>query len=773
MKKKEKEPNALTSEKLTGLRTGKHKEVAAGVPAVFASMKHILKAMGPIRGSTALLNLNQKGGIDCPGCAWPDPDDERSTIAEYCENGAKAISEEATSKKVEPDFFAKNSVYELSLLSDYEIGKEGRIAQPMYLPAGASHYEEIAWDDAFALIAKHLNGLESPDEAIFYTSGRTSNEAAFAYQLFVREYGTNNLPDCSNMCHESTSTALSESIGIGKGTVKLEDFYEAEVIMIMGQNPGTNHPRMLSALQKAKRNGATIIAVNPIVETGLLAFSNPQEVKGMLGGSTSLTDVYLQVKINGDLALLQALAKLMLEEEDENPGSVFDQDFINEKTQGSQEYLDHIRTVNFDELLPICGIPLEKLQEIATILCKNKKIIICWAMGLTQHKNAVYTIKEVINLLLLKGSIGKPGAGACPVRGHSNVQGDRTVGIFDRPSKELLDSLQKEFGFNPPRKDGYDVVKSVEAMHAGKAKVFFGMGGNFSMATPDTEYTADALRKCDLTVHVSTKLNRSHLVHGKEALILPCYGRSDKDFIGDELQFLSVENSTGVVHSTRGSLTPISDKMKSEPYIICKLAKATLKDSKVNWDSYLNNYDAIRESIAACIPGFSEYNKKVRQPGGFYLPNAARHNQYETETGKANFNIRKVEAHPVKDGEFMMMTIRSHDQYNTTIYGLNDRYRGVYNERRVIFMNAKDMERLELKEKDLVDLYNHHDNRERKAPKFVVVPYNIPQQSVATYLPEANVLVPITCTSDKSNQPTSKSVVITIKKHEPLREKAG
>ncbi|HEA28432.1 MAG TPA: FdhF/YdeP family oxidoreductase [Leeuwenhoekiella sp.] len=772
MKKEDKEPKALTSEQLTGLRTGRHKEVAAGVPAVFVSMKHVFKAMGPIRGTKALLNLNQKGGIDCPGCAWPDPDDERSTVAEYCENGAKAIAEEATSKKVNTDFFAKNSVYELSLLSDYEIGKEGRIAQPMYLPEGATHYEEIAWDDAFTLIAKHLNRLESPDEAIFYTSGRTSNEAAFVYQLFVREYGTNNLPDCSNMCHESTSTALSESIGIGKGTVKLEDFYEAEVIMIMGQNPGTNHPRMLSALQKGKRNGATIIAVNPIVETGLLAFSNPQELKGMLGISTQLTDLYLQVKINGDLALLQALAKLMLEEEDKNPGSVFDQDFIKEKTHGAQEYLAHIRTVDLDDLIAISGIPLEQLKETAAILCKKKKIIICWAMGLTQHKNAVYTIKEVINLLLLKGSMGKPGAGACPVRGHSNVQGDRTVGIFDRPSKELLDSLQEEFGFNPPREDGYDVVKSVEAMHEGKAKVFFGMGGNFSMATPDTAYTAEALRKCNLTVHVSTKLNRSHLVHGKEALILPCFGRTDKDAIKDELQFLSVENSTGVVHSTRGSLTPISDKLMSEPYIVCKMAKATLKDSKVDWNAYMNHYDAIRESIAACIPGFTDYNKKVRQPGGFYLPNGARYNQYKTETGKANFNVRKVTPHPVKESEFMMMTIRSHDQYNTTIYGLNDRYRGVYNERRVIFMNAKDMERLALKEKDLVDLYNHNDNRVRKAPKFVVIPYNIPQQSVATYLPEANVLVPIASTSDKSNQPTSKSVVITIKKHEPALEDA-
>ncbi|MGB3776242.1 MAG: FdhF/YdeP family oxidoreductase [Leeuwenhoekiella sp.] len=770
MKEDQQEPKALTSEKLTGLKTGKHKNVAAGAPAVAVSMKHVFTAMGPVRGSKALLNLNQKGGIDCPGCAWPDPDDERSAVAEYCENGAKAIAEEATSKKVEADFFAENSVYDLSLLSDYEIGKEGRIAQPMYLPQGATHYQEITWDGAFELIAKHLNGLNTPDEAIFYTSGRTSNEAAFLYQLFVREYGTNNLPDCSNMCHESTSTALSESIGIGKGTVKLEDFYEAEVIMIMGQNPGTNHPRMLSALQKGKRNGATIIAVNPIVETGLLAFSNPQEAKGLLGISTPITDIYLQVHINGDLALLQAIAKLLLEEDDKNPGSVLDQEFIKSKTSGSREYLEHIRTIDINDLLPICGISLEQLKETAAVLSNKNKIIICWAMGLTQHKNAVYTIKEVINILLLKGSIGKPGAGACPVRGHSNVQGDRTVGIFDRPSKELLDSLQREFGFNPPREDGYDVVKSVEAMHKGKAKVFFGMGGNFSLATPDTAYTAEGLRQCDLTVHVSTKLNRSHLVHGKEALILPCYGRTDKDFIKDELQFLSVENSTGVVHSTRGSLNPISDKLLSEPYIVCKMALATLKNSKVDWKSYMQHYDAIRESIASCIPGFSEYNKKVRQPGGFYLPNAARYNKYKTDTGKANFNVRKVEPNLLKNGEFMMMTIRSHDQYNTTIYGLNDRYRGVYNERRVVFMNAKDMVRLQLKEKELVDLYNYQDGRERKAPKFAVIPYNIPERSVATYLPEANVLVPIKSVSDKSNQPTSKSVPVEMKKHQEENE---
>tara|TARA_R110002126_G_scaffold5_5_gene83 strand:+ start:950 stop:3259 length:2310 start_codon:yes stop_codon:yes gene_type:complete len=758
-------PSPTAPAKLTGLKTTNPKKVAAGIPAVISSAKHVFGEMGLGRGLKALANLNQKGGIDCPGCAWPDPDDERSTIAEYCENGAKAIAEEATTKKLDTTFFQENSVSQLSMLSDYEIGKKGRLAQPMYLPEGSDHYQEISWEGAFSKIAQHLNGLKSPDEAIFYTSGRTSNEAAFLYQLFVREYGTNNMPDCSNMCHESSGVALTDTLGIGKGSVKLEDFYETEVILILGQNPGTNHPRMLSALKKAKENGATIISINPIIETGLLNFSNPQEIKGALGIKSKLTDLYLQVKINGDMALLQALVKLLLLEEDKDPGAVFDLDFIKEKTQGFEDYLTHIRTLDLNNLIEECGIPLQTLQSVANILCNNNRIIACWAMGLTQHKNSVNTIKEVVNLLLLKGSIGKPGAGTCPVRGHSNVQGDRTMGIYEKPSASFLDRLQKVFHFNPPRKHGFDTVESITAMHSGKARVFFAMGGNFLSATPDTLFTAKALQKCDLTVQVSTKLNRSHLIHGKEALILPCLGRTDKDLIKGELQFVSVENSMGVVHSSKGSLKPISSQMLSEPAIVCQLAMATLKNSKVDWEKYLQHYDHIRDSIEECIPGFENYNQKVRQPSGFYLPNGARDNSYNTTSGKANFSISNSEAIVLAEGELLMMTIRSHDQFNTTIYGLNDRYRGIFNERRVILMHPKDIERYQLKERDLVDLYNFHNNTERVAHKFIVLSYNIPEKCCATYFPEANVLVPLNSTADKSNTPTSKSVIIKLKKH--------
>ena len=758
-------PSPTAPAKLTGLKTTSPKKVAAGIPAVISSAKHVFGEMGLGRGLKALANLNQKGGIDCPGCAWPDPDDERSTIAEYCENGAKAIAEEATTKKLDTTFFQENSVSQLSMLSDYEIGKKGRLAQPMYLPEGSDRYQEISWEGAFSKIAQHLNGLKSPDEAIFYTSGRTSNEAAFLYQLFVREYGTNNMPDCSNMCHESSGVALTDTLGIGKGSVKLEDFYETEVILILGQNPGTNHPRMLSALKKAKENGATIISINPIIETGLLNFSNPQEIKGALGIKSKLTDLYLQVKINGDMALLQALVKLLLLEEDKDPGVVFDLDFIKEKTQGFEDYLTHIRTLDLNNLIDECGIPLQTLQSVANILCNNNRIIACWAMGLTQHKNSVNTIKEVVNLLLLKGSIGKPGAGTCPVRGHSNVQGDRTMGIYEKPSASFLDRLQKVFHFNPPRKHGFDTVESITAMHSGKARVFFAMGGNFLSATPDTLFTAKALQKCDLTVQVSTKLNRSHLIHGKEALILPCLGRTDKDLIKGELQFVSVENSMGVVHSSKGSLKPISSQMLSEPAIVCQLAMATLKNSKVDWEKYLQHYDHIRDSIEECIPGFENYNQKVRQPSGFYLPNGARDNSYNTTSGKANFSISNSEAIVLAEGELLMMTIRSHDQFNTTIYGLNDRYRGIFNERRVILMHPKDIERYQLKERDLVDLYNFHNNTERVAHKFIVLSYNIPEKCCATYFPEANVLVPLNSTADKSNTPTSKSVIIKLKKH--------
>lgn len=757
-------PSANNPEELKNLKQKKIARSAAGINSVVSSGKKILIEAGIFRGLKALHFLNKKEGFDCPSCAWPDPDDERSTVAEYCENGARAVAEEATTKKLTPDFFKKNSVEYLATLSDFEIGRKGRISQPVYLSKGETHYKEISWNDAFNKIAVELNKLESPDEAIFYTSGRTSNEAAFLYQLFVREYGTNNLPDCSNMCHESSGVALNESLGTGKGSAKLEDLFEAEVILILGQNPGTNHPRMLTALQKAKSNGAKIISINPLPETGLMEFSNPKHFKGMVGRSTSLTDIFLQIKINSDMPLLQAIELLLLGEEEKDPGSVFDNDFIKNNTEGFENFVEHLRKLDIDKLAKECSIDLKKIRLAAEILKSKKKIVACWAMGLTQHRNAVKTIKEIVNLLLLKGSIGKKGTGTFPVRGHSNVQGDRTMGIYESPSEEFLNSIEKNFHFKTPRKMGYDVVESIKAMHNGKGKVFIAMGGNFLSATPDTNYTAEALRNCRLTVHVSTKLNRSHLIHGEEALILPCLSRSDRDVLKGVRQFVSCENSTGVVHSSRGVLKPVSDNLLSEPVIVCGLAKATLGEkSKVDWDKYTEHYDNIRDDIEKTIPGFENYNERVRNPGGFYLSNCNREGKFETPTGKAHFTVSLYEPVKMSDDDLIMMTIRSHDQFNTTIYGLNDRYRGIYNERRIILMNEEDMRRRDLKKNDVVDLYNYENGLERIARKFKVVQYPIPEGCAATYFPEANVLVPITSVAEKSNTPASKTVIIKVR----------
>jgi molybdopterin-dependent oxidoreductase alpha subunit len=761
-------PAAENPDDLTGLHTGKIKKTAVGLPAILSSFRHVIESAGIARGLKALKHVNQKGGFDCPSCAWPDPDDERSGIAEYCENGAKAVAEEATTKKLTPEFFAQHSVGELAAQTDLEIGGKGRIAQPMFLAKGSDHYQPITWEDAFQHIARILNSLPSPDQAIFYTSGRTSNEAAFLYQLFVREYGTNNLPDCSNMCHESSGVALTESLGLGKGSVRLDDLYLADVIVIMGQNPGTNAPRMLTALQKAKNNGAKIISVNPLPETGLMAFNNPQQVKGILGISTPLTDLYLPIKLNGDMALLQAIELLLWLEEEQAPGTVFDTAFIRDRTTGYSPFLEHLQQASLPDLSTACGLSIEQIGEAATMLKDKKKIIVCWAMGLTQHTNAVDTIKEIVNLLLLKGSIGKPGAGTCPVRGHSNVQGDRTMGIWERPTEKLLDSIEKVFGFQPPRQHGFDVVNAIRAMHEGKASVFFAMGGNFLSASPDTNYTAAALRHCRLTVHVSTKLNRSHLIHGEEALILPCLAHSDEDFTGGQEQFISCENSMGVVQSSKGVLQPVSEDLLSEPAIICLLAKATLgsrpRGTKVDWDRYIKNYDNIRDDIQRTIPGFDQYNIRVREPGGFYLPNGPREGLFNTPDQKAHFNVADPQQPSLADDELMMMTIRSHDQFNTTIYGLNDRYRGIYNERRVILLNEEDMRTQGLKPNDVVDIFNDHGSVRRIAHRFVVVPYAIPRQCAAAYYPETNVLVPIDTVADKSNTPVSKLIIIRLKK---------
>jgi len=769
MSKSISQPAAENPEELLDLKLTEPKHWAAGIPAVYEAGKDVLEEDGLIRGMKGLFHMNKKGGFDCSGCAWPDPDDDRSPIAEYCENGAKALAEEATTKKLTAEFFAENSVEELAKLNDYEIGKKGRIAQPVYLPKGGTHYQPISWDDAFKKIADHLNKLKSPNEAVFYTSGRTGNEASFMYQLFVKEYGTNNMPDCSNMCHESSGTALTETIGIGKGTVTLDDFYDTDVIIIMGQNPGTNHPRMLTALEKAKKKGSKIIAINPLKEAGLMAFKNPQTVKGFMGFSTQLADVYLQIKINGDMALLKAIEKLLYEAEKDTPGKIFDKEFIQNNTVGYKDFINHLEKYELDELADACGVPLSQLEEAAELLKHKHRVIICWAMGITQHTNGVDTIKEILNLVLLKGSIGKPGAGLCPVRGHSNVQGNRTMMIWEKPTEKQLDKLKEVFGFEPPREHGYDVVDSIKAMHKGKLKVFFAMGGNFLSATPDTGYTAEALRKLELSVHVSTKLNRSHLVHGKEALILPTFSRSDKDIIDGEAQFVTCENSMGVVQMSKGILEPISNDLLNENQIVCRLAKATLGNHTViDWDKYAQSYDAVRDAIAKVIPGCEDYNKKVRQPAGFYLPNGPREGKFKTEKygDKAAFSVTELPVNKLADDEYMLTSIRSHDQFNTTIYGLDDRYRGIHNERRVIFMNESDMMRAGFKAGEKVDLVNNHDGIERIARLFVVVPYDIPERNTAAYYPETNVLVPIDCVAEGSNTPTSKLIVIKIRRRD-------
>ena len=758
------EDDALTPQQLEHLRQTPMQKSAAGIPALVSSFNHMRKYMSPIHAVKAAFSMNQKGGFDCPSCAWPDPDDERSSLGEYCENGIKAIADEAHHKKIGADFFAKHSIAEMASWSDFELGKKGRIAEPLLLKEGATHYEAIDWHNAFKLIAEELNVLASPDEAIFYTSGRTSNEAAFLYQLFVRMYGTNNLPDCSNMCHESSGSGLSEVIGIGKGTVSLEDIYQAELLIIMGQNPGTNHPRMLTALEKCKKNGGKIIAVNPLPEPGLLHFVNPQHPGRMITGGTTLADLFLQVKINGDVALLKAIMLLLLEEENKNPGCVFDHSFIKEHTSGYDDFIAALKSQSLEECVISCGVGEPLIRAAAEMIQNKQKIIVCWAMGLTQHANAVDNVKEIMNLLLLKGSIGKTGAGVCPVRGHSNVQGDRTMGIWEKPQKSFLDKLEKVFHFQPPQQEGYDTVNSIKAMHEGKAKVFFALGGNFLSATPDTLLTAEALRKTSLTVHVSTKLNRSHLVHGKRALILPCLGRTDKDIQNGEEQFISCENSMAVVHQSKGVLNPPSEKLLSEVAIVCKLAKATLKPNGVDWDALQSNYDLIRNLIEQIIPGFENFNERVRFPGGFYLPNNAKEKVFKTSSSKAQFSILPLPQWKLKGGEFLMMTIRSHDQFNTTIYGMHDRYRGIHNERRIVMMHEDDMKAQGLAKHAVVNIVSEFNGVERVAKNFIVVPMPIARGCVATYFPETNVLVSIDSVAHTSNTPASKSVVVRMEK---------
>lgn len=741
------------------------KHEAAGVEAVLVSMRRGFEQMGPLRTAAALSRLNQRHGFDCPGCAWPEEHGGRK-LAEFCENGAKAVAEEATKRVVTPEFFARHSVAELETKPEYWLSQQGRLSRPMVLAPGEEHYRPIEWDDAYRLIAEHLNALASPDEALFYTSGRTSNEAAFLYQLMVRSFGTNNLPDCSNMCHESSGTALTESIGIGKGSVTVEDVTEADLILIAGQNPGTNHPRMLSVLEKAKANGAKIVAINPLPEAGLIRFKDPQKVNGVVGHGVPIADEFVQIRIGGDMALFAGLGRLLLDAEDRAPGTVLDHEFIAAHCAGYDEYAAQTRGVDLDTVTEASGVDRAQLQRVADLLASSQRTVVCWAMGLTQHHHAVATIGEATNLLLLRGMIGKPGAGVCPVRGHSNVQGDRTMGIWEKMPDKFLDALDDRFGIASPRKHGYDTVDAIRAMRDGRAGVFIGMGGNFVSATPDTEVTEAALRSCGLTVQISTKLNRSHLVHGRTALILPTLGRTDKDFQAGGKQMVSVEDSMSMVHLSRGSLTPPSEHLRSEVAIVCQLARAVLgPDHPVPWEQFNADYDRVRDAIADVVPGCENYNRKVRQPDGFQLPHPPRDSrEFRTTTGKANFSVQPLEWVPVPEGRLVLQTLRSHDQYNTTIYGLDDRYRGVKGGRRVVFVNPADIEALGFAEGDRVDLVSEFEGQERRAKDFLIVPYSTPAGNAAAYYPETNPLVPLDHTAKKSNTPVSKAVVIRLER---------
>ncbi|MEQ8905251.1 FdhF/YdeP family oxidoreductase [Ekhidna sp.] len=732
-------------------------KVSVGPKSVTNASRMILKAMPPWKALKLLRKLNQKKGIDCPGCAWPDPD-MRSKLGEFCENGVKAIAEEAQHKLAGEAFFKQYTIESLRKQSDYWLGQQGRLAQPMIKKEGSPRYEPIEWIEAFKLIGDHLKSLPHPDEAVFYTSGRTSNEAAFLYQLFVRKFGTNNLPDCSNMCHESSGVGLTETLGIGKGSVTLEDFEHAEVILIFGQNPGTNHPRMLSSLEKAKRNDAKIIVINPLKEVALMKFKNPQKIKGWISKGTDIADLYLQIKINQDVALLKAWLKLLLVDE-----RCLDRKFIAANTEGFEALQADLEKYSLDDLISQTGLSKEDVLLSSHWLAASKKIIACWAMGLTQHVNAVDNIREIVNLLLLKGSIGKKGAGTCPVRGHSNVQGDRTMGIWERPTKAWTDKLKDAFNFDPPESPGYNVVEAIEAMNEGKVKFFMALGGNLLPAAPDTLLTEQALKKCELTVHISTKLNRTHLAPGKTSLILPCLGRTDKHIQNGKEQVVTVENSMGIVHGSHGSLTPPSKHLKSEPEIVASMAAATLGNDDINWSGLIEDYDNIRDLIAKAIQGFENYNERLKNDNGFELPNGARNGEFNTHSKKAVFTVNQL-AESIPEGhKYVMMTIRSHDQFNTTIYGMDDRYRGIFGGRNVVFMNEGDMKDEGLEKEDVVELSNHY-GLERKVAGFTVVPYEIPQGCVATYFPEANPLVPLHLTARKSHTPASKSVGVNIKK---------
>ncbi|CAM5602157.1 FdhF/YdeP family oxidoreductase [Streptomyces fumanus] len=748
------------------------KKWATGVPAVAHALEYSLEETSPQRAGVTLLTMNQVDGIDCPGCAWADPAPGHRHRNEYCENGAKHINDEATTRRITADFFRTHSVTDLAQRSDQWLNQQGRLTEPMVKRPGSDHYEPISWHDALGLFATELRGLDSPDEAVFYTSGRVSNEAAFILQLFARAFGTNNLPDCSNLCHESSGFALHETLGTGKGTVSLEDLHHADLIFVVGQNPGSNHPRQLSALEQAKRNGARIIAVNPLPEAGLLRFKNPQKPRGVIGRGVQIADRFLHIKIGGDLALFQGLNRLLLEAEDARPGTVLDQDFIRSSTAGFEEFAQYARSVAWEDIVSATGLTREKIESIRDEVLRSDRVIVCWAMGVTQHKHGVPTVREIVNFLLLRGNVGRAGTGACPVRGHSNVQGDRTMGIWEQMPDTFLDALKEEFGFDPPRAHGLDSVNSIRAMREGRIKVFLGVAGNFVRAAPDSDVTEEAMRRCRLTAHISTKLNRSHTVCGETALILPTLGRTEVDIQATGEQFVTVEDSMSEVHLSRGRLKPASRLLLSEVAILCRLADRTLQGRPaIPWDQFEADYGAIRDRISRIVVGLHDFNRRVVRPGGIRLPNPVNEGAFHTAAGKALFTRNDWQAPRAPEGHLLLQTLRSHDQWNTVPYTTNDRYRGIHGSRRVVLVNPDDITDLGLAERQRVDLVSvWSDGTERRAPGFEVVPYPSARGCAAAYYPETNVLVPLDSVADISNQPTSKGLVVRL---EPAGTAAG
>jgi molybdopterin-dependent oxidoreductase alpha subunit len=744
------------------------KRSSVGLPGIAETVKYGLEEMGAGRTVVTLLEMNQPDGFDCPSCAWADPEPGERKRAEFCENGAKAAAWEATRKRVQAEFFAANSVADLRERDDHWLESQGRLTEPMYLGAGATHYAPIEWDDALSLIAERLQPLDDPNRAVFYTSGRASNEAAFVYQLLARRLGTNNLPDCSNMCHESSGTALTETIGVGKGVVTLDDITEhAELIMLVGQNPGTNHPRMLTALEQAKRRGARIVAVNPLPEAGFGRFHNPQTVRGVAGPGTQLADRFVPVRINGDLAFFAALNRALLEREDAEPGRVLDHDFIERHCDGFEAAASAWRALDWQSLERQSGLERSVIDACVSDVLAAGSVIVCWAMGLTQHLNAVATIREIVNFLLLRGNIGRPGAGPAPIRGHSNVQGDRTVGIWEKMPDTFLDALQDEFGFEPPREHGFDTVEAIRAMRDGKIDVFVGLGGNFAVATPDTEATQAALASCGLTVQISTKLNRSHICHGEEALILPCLGRTERDLQAGGEQFVTVEDTMAMVHSSRGRLEPGSPHLRSEVAIVAGIGYALFGED-VGWQAMRDDYSVIRKHIEHVVPGFHAYEERASQPRGFMLPRGPHDSRtFPTESGKARFTVNAPTTVDVPPGHLLLQTVRAHDQFNTTVYGYDDRYRGIKGGRHVVFVHPDDLASLGLQDGDLVDLVGVAPDRERRARGFRCVAYPSARGCATAYYPETNVLVPLEATAEGSNTPAFKSTVIRLDRAAP------